>query len=242
MRRRTSWTCRRSSSRVRSVAGWRSVRLEDIDPVPVEGGRILWRPVRRMLDLGAFGINAFIGPNMGDDVVEEHAEEMLGLEEVYVVLTGRATFKLDGETLDAPPARSSSSTTRRSDGTPAPRSRRQPFSRSAAHVARSTRHRHGRPSGTGRPGTSTPTRTSSWRRSSGDPPTGSALRRRRRGGPRGPLRRRQRPPAARARAPSDAGGLGPRERGSRLAPGPPGLAGCTEMTSRATLPPYRHRR
>ena len=41
-------------------------------------------------------------PNVGDDVVEEHTEEMLGHEEVYVVLAGRATFTLDGETLDAP--------------------------------------------------------------------------------------------------------------------------------------------
>jgi len=84
------------------VAGWRSVKLDDIEPVPIEGGRILWRPVRRMLDVGAFGINAFIAPNAGDDVVEEHTEEMLGLEEVYVVLAGRATFTFDDETLDAP--------------------------------------------------------------------------------------------------------------------------------------------
>jgi hypothetical protein len=84
------------------VTGWRSVRLDDIEPVPIEGGRVLWQPVRRMLDVGAFGINAFIAPNPGDDVVEEHTEEMLGLEEVYVVLTGRATFMFEDQTLDAP--------------------------------------------------------------------------------------------------------------------------------------------
>jgi mannose-6-phosphate isomerase-like protein (cupin superfamily) len=85
-----------------TVAGWRSVKLDEIEPVPIEGGTILWRPVRRLLDVGAFGINAFVAPNVGDDVVEEHTEEMLGHEEVYVVLTGRATFTIDGETLDAP--------------------------------------------------------------------------------------------------------------------------------------------
>jgi hypothetical protein len=69
----------------------------------MEGGRIQWRPLRRLLDVGAFGINAFIAANVGDDVVEEHAEEMLGLEEVYVVLAGRATFRLGDEALDAPP-------------------------------------------------------------------------------------------------------------------------------------------
>jgi len=41
-------------------------------------------------------------PNVGDDVVEEHTEKLLGHEEVYVVLSGRATFTLDEETLDAP--------------------------------------------------------------------------------------------------------------------------------------------
>jgi hypothetical protein len=76
--------------------------LDDVEPIPVVGGRLLWRPLRRTLDVGAFGINAYIAPNAGDDVVEEHSEQALGHEEVYVVLAGRATFVLDGETLDAP--------------------------------------------------------------------------------------------------------------------------------------------
>ena len=82
--------------------GWQSVRLDEIDPISVVDGTLLWRPVRRTLDIGAFGINAYLAPNAGDDVVEEHTERSLGHEEVYVVLTGRATFTLDGETLDAP--------------------------------------------------------------------------------------------------------------------------------------------
>jgi tetratricopeptide (TPR) repeat protein len=82
--------------------GWRSVRLDGIEPIPVVGGALLWRPVRRTLDIGAFGMNAYVAPNVGDEVVEEHTEESLGHEEVYVVLTGHATFTLDDETLDAP--------------------------------------------------------------------------------------------------------------------------------------------
>ncbi|HXG75158.1 MAG TPA: hypothetical protein VNJ53_01175 [Gaiellaceae bacterium] len=84
------------------AAGWRSVRLDEIEPIPVVQGRLLWRPVRRTLDVGAFGINAYVAPRAGDDVVEEHTESALGHEEVYLVLAGRATFELDGETLDAP--------------------------------------------------------------------------------------------------------------------------------------------
>lgn len=89
--------------RVASVAGrWKSVRLDDIEPISVVSGTLLWKPVRRTLDVGAFGINAYTAPNAGDDVVEEHTESALGHEEVYVVLAGRARFTLDDETLDAP--------------------------------------------------------------------------------------------------------------------------------------------
>jgi hypothetical protein len=84
------------------MTGWRSLRLDDVEPLSVEGGRILWQPLRRLLDVGAFGINAFLARAAGDDVVEEHTEEMLELEEVYVVLGGRATCTLGDETLDAP--------------------------------------------------------------------------------------------------------------------------------------------
>ena len=96
--------------------GWDSVRLDEIEPIAVVGGSLLWRPIRRTLDIGAFGINAYVAPNAGDDVVEEHTERPLGTvdgletltegqrghEEVYVVLSGRATFTLDDETVDAP--------------------------------------------------------------------------------------------------------------------------------------------
>ena len=82
--------------------GWQSIRLDEIDPIPVVEGTLLWRPLRRTLDIGAFGTNAYTAPNAGDDVVEEHTEETYGHEELYVVLTGRATFTLDEETLDAP--------------------------------------------------------------------------------------------------------------------------------------------
>jgi tetratricopeptide (TPR) repeat protein len=82
--------------------GWQSVRIDEIEPISVVDGTLLWRPIRRTLDIGAFGMNAYVAPETGDDVVEEHTERSLGHEEVYIVLSGRATFTLDGETLDAP--------------------------------------------------------------------------------------------------------------------------------------------
>ena len=81
---------------------WGSLRLDEIDPIPVVNGTLLWRPIRRTLDIGAFGINAYVAPEAGADVVEEHTESALGHEEVYIVLSGRATFTLADDVLDAP--------------------------------------------------------------------------------------------------------------------------------------------
>jgi mannose-6-phosphate isomerase-like protein (cupin superfamily) len=82
--------------------GWKSISLDEIEPIPVVGGTLLWRPLRRTLDIGAFGINSYVAPNAGDDVVEEHTERTYGHEELYLILSGRATFTLEDETLDAP--------------------------------------------------------------------------------------------------------------------------------------------
>lgn len=81
--------------------GFESVRLSDVEPITVADG-LGWLPLRRTLGVEAFGINAYVAATPGEPVVEEHTEERLGHEEVYVVLSGRATFTLDGESLDAP--------------------------------------------------------------------------------------------------------------------------------------------
>ena len=49
----------------------------------------------------AFGINAWRGAN-GDEVIKRHSEEESGHEELYIVLSGRATFTVGGEEVDAP--------------------------------------------------------------------------------------------------------------------------------------------
>ena len=77
-------------------------RVDELDRIPVAERGLEWRPVRRRFDLRAFGINAYSSSNVGGEVVEEHHEEFLRHEEVYVVVRGRATFRLDGEDFDAP--------------------------------------------------------------------------------------------------------------------------------------------
>ena len=60
-----------------------------------------WIPIRRNLGIAAFGINAWRAGAAGDEVIGEH-EESSGQEELYLVLSGHATFTVDGEEVDAP--------------------------------------------------------------------------------------------------------------------------------------------
>jgi mannose-6-phosphate isomerase-like protein (cupin superfamily) len=61
-----------------------------------------WAPLRRRLDIQAFGVNAWTAKEAGDQVVSEHDEKRSGHEELYLVVDGRATFTVDGDELDAP--------------------------------------------------------------------------------------------------------------------------------------------
>jgi quercetin dioxygenase-like cupin family protein len=81
--------------------GWRIARIDELESFDVAEGGLTWRPVRRHFDIRAFGVNAYTAERAGQRVVEEHRESG-GHEELYVVLTGRATFELDGEEHDAP--------------------------------------------------------------------------------------------------------------------------------------------
>jgi quercetin dioxygenase-like cupin family protein len=57
----------------------------------------VWRPVRRRFGIRAFGTNVYTPSEAGGQVVEEHTEQQLQHEEIYLVLRGRARFTLDGE-------------------------------------------------------------------------------------------------------------------------------------------------
>ena len=75
--------------------------LDELEGVPVLGS-LVWKPVRKTLGVTAFGINAYTAANAGDEVVEDHTELRYGHEEIYAVVSGRATFTVDGEEVDAP--------------------------------------------------------------------------------------------------------------------------------------------
>jgi hypothetical protein len=79
----------------------KTIRLDEVEGIPVFGS-LVWKPVRRELGVTAFGINAYTAVNAGDEVVEDHTEESLGHEEIYLVVSGHAVFTVDGEEVDAP--------------------------------------------------------------------------------------------------------------------------------------------
>jgi hypothetical protein len=77
----------------------RVIRLTDIDPIDAAG--VHWRPLRRALDITAFGTNAY-SADAGELLIEAHDELPTTDEEMYVVVAGHATFTVDGEEIDAP--------------------------------------------------------------------------------------------------------------------------------------------
>ncbi len=82
----------------------RVARLGEIDAIPIGHG--IFHPVRRALGVRAFGVNAYSARAAGDPLIEPHDETGSGAgghEELYLVVTGRATFTVDDKAIDVVP-------------------------------------------------------------------------------------------------------------------------------------------
>jgi len=77
------------------------VHVDDLEHVGPNPDGTVWRPIRRRVDARAFGVNAWTAEKVGERVIERHREAD-GPEELYVVVSGRATFELGEEERDAP--------------------------------------------------------------------------------------------------------------------------------------------
>ena len=80
------------------------LHLDDVDRIHA-GGAGWWRPIRRTLGITAFGVNAYTADRAGDPLIETHDEASPGAgrhEELYLVTSGRATFTVAGDELEAP--------------------------------------------------------------------------------------------------------------------------------------------
>ncbi len=80
------------------------MRLDEIEGYADEG-RPRWHMIRAMLGIESFGINAWRATEAGQEIIGEHDELGQGAgghEELYLILSGRATFTVDGEFVPAP--------------------------------------------------------------------------------------------------------------------------------------------
>ena len=78
------------------------VSLDQLERYPAMTGAPVLMPLRRPLDVRAFGINCWTAP-VGAPVIERHSEPD-GDEEVYIVVRGRVRFTVGEESFDAGPA------------------------------------------------------------------------------------------------------------------------------------------
>lgn len=85
------------------------LRVEEAEALPGPG-TLSWIPIRHLLGIRAFGCNAYVADEVGQEVVEPHTEEVvephtedpkLAHEELYFVARGAATFTIDGEAYKA---------------------------------------------------------------------------------------------------------------------------------------------
>jgi hypothetical protein len=75
--------------------------LDEIDALP--DGRFRYRPVRHHFGITSFGVTAWVGAAAGDPIINEYDEDSQPAEELFVVVSGRAVFELEGEKLEATP-------------------------------------------------------------------------------------------------------------------------------------------
>jgi hypothetical protein len=81
-----------------------SYQAAHFSEIPVmDDGRCPLRPVRHHFGITTFGITTWTAAAAGDRLINEHDETEVDIEELYLVLQGRARFELDGEPLEAPP-------------------------------------------------------------------------------------------------------------------------------------------
>jgi tetratricopeptide (TPR) repeat protein len=83
------------------VARYAVAHLDEIEELV--DARCPFRPVRLHFGITSFGVNAWSAHAEGDRIINEHDEEDVGDEELFLVLRGRATFELDGARVEGTP-------------------------------------------------------------------------------------------------------------------------------------------
>jgi tetratricopeptide (TPR) repeat protein len=82
------------------VNRYQVAHLEEIEEV--HDGRCPFRPVRHHFGLTTFGVNTWTARAVGDRLINDHDEsDEFDGDELYLVLSGRARFEIDGDRVDA---------------------------------------------------------------------------------------------------------------------------------------------
>jgi uncharacterized cupin superfamily protein len=76
------------------------VNLSEVPETVISSGR--WQPLNERLGISHFGISA-VAMDPGDDFDIEHDESDCGHQEAYVVVAGRAGFRIGDEEFEAGP-------------------------------------------------------------------------------------------------------------------------------------------
>jgi len=76
-------------------------RLDEIDALA--DGRYHYRPVRHHFGITSFGVTTWLGATAGDPIINEYDEESEPAEELFVVVSGRAIFEVEGEEVEVAP-------------------------------------------------------------------------------------------------------------------------------------------
>jgi hypothetical protein len=83
------------------TATYALARLDEIDAL--RDGRYRYRPVRHHFGITGFGVSAWVGAEAGDPIIGEYDEDSEPAEELFVVVSGRAIFELEGDRVEVSP-------------------------------------------------------------------------------------------------------------------------------------------
>ena len=83
----------------------RTWRVAHIDDLPFEEGSspgTEWKPVRRIFGIGSFGTALARATEAGDTLTHDHDELSARHEELFLIVSGHAVYRVDDEEIDAP--------------------------------------------------------------------------------------------------------------------------------------------
>lgn len=87
------------------IRTWKVAHIDDIPFETNDGPDTEWKPIRRYFDIGSFGVNASRATADGAVLTHDHTEvDDAGThhEELFLVVSGHAVYRVDGEEIDAP--------------------------------------------------------------------------------------------------------------------------------------------